>query len=80
MNNCKNCNLYAAKGNLDICKKCYYTEYHKKTYQKMKHFCSVCGKEHHLGRTKYCNECRQSLESTCKDCGKSFRYKFEPIF
>jgi hypothetical protein len=59
----------------DTCKKCYYKDYHLKTFKKKITSCALCGEVSDLGRKKYCDQCREKIPSICCDCGKEFFYK-----
>jgi hypothetical protein len=71
---CTTCNEQPARGKLGTCKKCYYKEYHLKTYKKKDGSCTICGSKEVTLRGKYCDTCREQLESQCCDCGKIFKY------
>ena len=72
--NCRICNTKIEHSQSEVCKKCYYKEYHKKRYQKKEVRCAICGIISNLGHKKYCDSCREKIKSTCVDCGKDFFY------
>jgi hypothetical protein len=56
----------------DICKSCYYKEYHLRTYQNKERFCRTCSKtlKGMPPSSKKCATC--SVKCTCKNCKKDF--------
>lgn len=71
---CKLCNHEARKGKLQLCKNCYYRDYHQKNFQKKSIACAICGTTGNLGHKKYCDSCRPKIKSVCVDCNKEFYY------
>lgn len=72
-NLCTICNEIPARGRLGTCKKCYYKQYHRKTYEEKPNFCEVCNADLKGTRKKRCQGCKPT--STCCDCSKTFIYK-----
>jgi len=60
--------------NSNVCKSCYYKQYHKQNYKNLEKACAICTKVSNLGHKKYCDECRKKIPSICVDCGKTFFY------
>ncbi len=75
MKNCQTCNIEIFSQKSKTCKKCYYKEYHLRTYEKQDKACCICGKISKLNKKKYCDECRCQIKSTCIDCNKEFFYR-----
>ena len=72
---CITCNKEHNRKKVDICKKCYYAEYHKKTYSFDKRQCEICNCDISGTRKKRCDNCKPI--STCLDCKKSFQYNLK---
>lgn len=60
--------------NTELCKKCYYRQYHKKTFVKLEKSCAICGVVSHLGHRKYCKGCKKHIKSVCIDCNREVYY------
>jgi hypothetical protein len=72
---CEKCNIDLGKRKSNLCKGCYYQEYHKKNYLRLESVCSLCGKVSNLGHAKYCADCKDKIPNKCADCGKQFAAK-----
>jgi hypothetical protein len=71
---CQECFVKLESSSSNLCKTCYYKDYHKKNYKKKQKTCAICNKTSSLGHKKYCLECRDKIASICMDCGKEFFY------
>ncbi len=69
---CEKCHCDIGKRNSNLCKKCYYKEYHVRNYAQLESTCSLCGKVSKLGHKKYCADCRGKIPNKCVDCGNEF--------
>lgn len=72
---CTQCHCKHDRKKAELCKKCYYKNYHLKTYENLKKACSVCGEISNLGHKNYCEKCIGRKRSVCCDCKKEFFYK-----
>lgn len=57
----------------NTCKKCYFQEYHKRTYELKKRSCGICGSDLTGLKIVKCETCLN--ECKCVDCGKIFLAK-----
>jgi len=76
---CGMCNQENARGKLGICKKCYFKDYHLRTYVKKERYCETCNKSL-IGApsgSKRCSNCRVCC--ICIDCKKQFTTKNQTL-